>query len=162
MSRYVPSALSTSNQSHRSGARAGLRQRPARPMTIPEDTFGRTHRGRRADLGTVRFRSSWEANYARYLTLLQCRRLITSWEYEPDTFVFPGMHFGPQAYVPDFKVMGVDGTTVYHEVKGWLDPESRCKLKRMRRFYPDVAVLVIGPKEYKAVSQRAGAIEGWE
>jgi hypothetical protein len=39
----------------------------------------------------------------------------------------------------------------------------RCsKLRRMRRFYPEVELLLIGPKEYAAVARSAVHIAEWE
>ncbi len=146
----------------RDARRPGTPGRRYRSGRAPEDRFGHARRGRRPDLGAPCFRSSWEANYARYLTFLVQLGLIARWEYEPETFVFPGVHFGPRLYTPDFKVTLADGTVVYHEVKGWLDPESRCKLRRLRRCYPEVILIVIGPKEYAAVAQWAAVIGTWE
>ncbi len=100
---------------------------------------------RRSDLGDKFFRSGWEANYARYLNLQIGQNAIVSWEFEPERFKFP-VHDGPLSYTPDFIVWERDASDHYYvEIKGWMDPKSRTKLQRMKEFYPDVAVRLIGP-----------------
>ena len=54
--------------------------------------------GRREDLGETWFRSSWEANYARYLNLLARMKIVERWEYEPETFWFDGVKRGAVSY----------------------------------------------------------------
>src|SRR3990172_2886201 len=49
--------------------------------------------GTRTDLGFY-VRSSWEANYARYLKWLQSNGEIIEWHYEPDTFNFDSIKRG--------------------------------------------------------------------
>lgn len=122
----------------------------------------RTKGGRREDLDNRYFRSMWEANYARYLNWLVDQGEIQSWEYEADTFVFHGETRGAIAYRPDFKVTERDGEVVYHEVKGWMDGPSKTRLKRMKKHYPEVKVIVIGEDEYKAIRKWKGVIPEWE
>jgi hypothetical protein len=122
----------------------------------------RSHQGKRADLGDTYFRSSWEANYARYLNLRLKAGVIAGWEYEPDTFWFP-IRRGTVSYLPDFKVTNPSGKIEYHEVKGYMDPKSRTKLRRMAKYYPAVTVLVIDKPVYREVKQLyAGQIPEWE
>ena len=97
------------------------------------------------------FRSSWEVNYARYLEWLLSRKDIKSWEYEPDVFWFEEIRRGVRSYLPDFKITNNNGTIEYHEVKGWMDPKSVTKIKRMAKYYPKTKLIVIGKEEYKAV-----------
>lgn len=124
--------------------------------------YSRSAGGRRDDLGGRYFRSSWEANYARYLNWLIEQGEIQGWEYEVDTFVFHGETRGAITYKPDFKVTERGGDVIYHEVKGWMDGPSKTRLKRMKKHYPDVKVIVIGADEYKAVSKWKGLIPNWE
>lgn len=126
------------------------------------NAYSRTVGGRRADLDNRYFRSMWEANYARYLNWLVEQGEIQGWEYEADTFVFHGETRGAITYRPDFKVTEKDGEVVYHEVKGWMDGLSKTRLKRMKKHYPEVKVIVIGEAEYKAVSKWKGLIPNWE
>jgi hypothetical protein len=109
------------------------------------------------------YRSRWEANYARYLDWLKCAGEIIEWEHEPDTFWFEGVKRGTVSYLPDFKVIEKNGSTVYHEVKGWMDDRSKTKLKRMKKYHPDVQLIVIDSKAYKALTKKIGGmIDGWE
>jgi len=118
--------------------------------------------GKRADLNDRFFRSSWEANYARYLNWMIEQGKYKSWEYEPKTFVFNGVTRGQLTYTPDFRVTNVDNTYDWHEVKGWMDAKSKAKLKRMAKFYPDEHIIVIGAVEYKALSKWSAMIPNWE
>ena len=50
--------------------------------------------GIRKDLG-IYVRSSWEANYARYLNFLKKSGAILRWEFEPTEFEFTKINAGP-------------------------------------------------------------------
>jgi hypothetical protein len=132
------------------------------PANFPQLKPGRWRGGKRADLEDRYFRSSWEANYARYLNWLVAHGQIRGWEYEVDTFEFP-IKRGSKFYTPDFKVVENDGRVVYHEVKGYMRPESATKLKRMRIHHPMVEVLLIDRDVYYALQRQVSAlIDGWE
>ncbi len=135
-----------------------------RPAT---NIYSNTKRGRREDLGNHFFRSSWEANYARYLNFQVKAKFIYHWEYEPDTFWFEAIRRGTRSYLPDFKIYkrGKGGKTkvYYVEVKGWMDAKSKTKLKRMAKYHPDIEIRVVGGKEYKAIKKQFGRIlDNWE
>jgi hypothetical protein len=131
-------------------------------MLSQSNPYSRTKSGKRADLDGLFVRSSWEANYARYLNWLIGQGEIQKWEYEADVFVFHGETRGAITYRPDFKVTEKNGDIIYHEVKGWMDGPSKTRLKRMKKHYPDVKVIVIGEDEYKAISKWKGLIPEWE
>lgn len=119
--------------------------------------------GKRQDLGNRYFRSSWEANWARYLNWMVARREIQSWVYEPDTFEFKDIKRGSRFYTPDFRITNFDGAIEYHEVKGWMDPRSATKLRRFAKRYPDIKLLLVDATFYKSVRDTLGRmIEGWE
>ncbi len=126
--------------------------------------YSRGRMGRRSDLGNQHFRSSWEANYARFLNWLIKTGEILSWEFEKHRFVFEAIRFGTRSYLPDFKVNRADGTHEWHEVKGWMDAKSATKLKRMAKYYPAERVLVIGPQWFKDAKKSglAGMVGNWE
>jgi hypothetical protein len=108
------------------------------------------------------FRSRWEANYGRYLEWLKLRGEIIEWEHEPETFWFP-VKRGVRSYLPDFRVTDKDGSVSYHEVKGWMDPKSVTKLKRMRVHHSNISVVLVDSKSYRQIKSVAGRmIEGWE
>jgi len=119
--------------------------------------------GKRDDLDGLYVRSSWEANWARYLNWLKDQGEIEKWEYEPDTFWFDAIKRGNRSYTPDFKVRWADGTVEYHEVKGYMDRASRTKLNRMRKYYPNVMVKIIDKAAYYSVATDVRSfIPEWE
>lgn len=117
--------------------------------------------GKRADLEGRYFRSMWEANYCRYLNWLVSQGVYAKWEYEVDEFEFP-IKRGNRFYKPDFKVFDAVGNFEYHEVKGWMDGKSRTKLKRMAKYHPDVKIIVIDGKRYRAITKQFSWLPGWE
>lgn len=141
---------------------AKLRSRQGGKGRFPGSTRAKV--GRRADLGNQFFRSSWEANYARYLNRLLAAGEITSWEYEPQPFFFP-VKRGNRGYLPDFRVWFPDGHYEWHEVKGYLDKASAIKLRRFALHHPDEAavfLLVDRPVYYRIRDEFGPLIEGWE
>lgn len=133
------------------------------PSYYPQTRSRRGKGGKRADLGGKYFRSCWEANWARYLNFLIANDAIDKWEFEVDTFQFHEIKRGTRFYTPDFKVFNKDGTTEYHEIKGYMDQKSKTKLDRMAKYYPEIKVILIGEKQYKAVKDQVSrVIPGWE
>lgn len=130
-------------------------------ILLATNPYSRCNGGFREDIG-LHFRSRWEANYARYLELLKGQGQIRLWRYEAHRFVFDGVQDRPFGYTPDFEVTATDGSIEYHEVKGWLDPQSRVRLERMAAFYPNVPLKVIGEADYSAISKLADSIPNWE
>lgn len=109
------------------------------------------------------FRSKWEANYARYLEFLKQHKEIAEWQHEPKTFWFEKIKRGCRSYLPDFEIINNDGSIEYHEVKGWYDERSQTKIKRMKKYYPNVKLKVIFEKEYKSIARSlSGLIKEWE
>lgn len=129
---------------------------------MPQSRGRRGNGGKRPDLGDVYFRSSWEANWARYLNWLISLGQIERWEFESETFEFP-IKRGSRFYLPDFKVFNKDGTIEYHEVKGYMDQRSHTKLKRMKKYHPGVKIILIDKTYYRDVAKKIGKIiPGWE
>jgi len=125
--------------------------------------YSRCRSGKRADLNNLFVRSSWEANYARYLNFLIRHGEIASWEYEPDTFWFHEIKRGTRSYTPDFKVFEHDGSFKYHEVKGWMDQKSKTRLKRMAKYYSDVPLILVDAPVYYAIQHDVSSlVEHWE
>jgi hypothetical protein len=111
---------------------------------------------------TYSFRSHWEVNYAYYLEFLKQRGDIAGWLYEDQVFYFDGIRRGTTNYTPDFKVIFKDGRHEWREVKGWLDPKSKTKLKRMKKYFPKEIVRLIDSNWFKANSSNLAAIvPGW-
>lgn len=126
--------------------------------------YSRGKQGKRVDLNNQYFRSAWEANYARYLRWLQGLGEIADWAYEPDTFIFETIKRGIRSYIPDFKIWETQESTPYYvEIKGWMDKKSQTKLKRMQKFYPEIAVVLVDKHDYsKLAKQLSRMIVGWE
>ena len=107
------------------------------------------------------FRSLWEANYALYLDYLIKIGHIKSWQFEVKTFWFEAIKRGVRSYKPDFEVVLLDGSIEYHEVKGWMDDKSKTKLKRMGKYHPTVAIVLIEQKGYKEIKSKMGKMLGF-
>lgn len=91
------------------------------------NAYRHTKTGYRADLGIV-LRSTWEANVARVLT-----SYAIPFQFEPVVFTYP-IKRGNKAYTPDFYL---PATQEWIEVKGYFDDNSRIKMKRFKKYYPD-------------------------
>lgn len=125
--------------------------------------YSRCKHGRREDLGGQYFRSSWEANYARFLNLLISQKQIEKWEYESETFWFENIRRGVRSYTPDFKITEHNGNVYFVEVKGWMDARSKTKIKRMAKYHPKVELRVVDAKAYREIAKKlGGAIPDWE
>lgn len=105
------------------------------------------------------FRSRWEANYARYLQSLKENKLIFDWLYEPDVLYFENEH---KSYIPDFKIICKNNNIQYHEVKGWYDERSKCIFSLMKKYYPNVTLLIINGKWFNNNKRVLNSIPNWE
>ena len=130
-------------------------------MVSNPDRFPRGRRGRggrRPDLGGVYFRSSWEANYARYLNHLVQVGDICRWEYEVDAFTLSSI-----SYLPDFKVWVTSTKFEYHEVKGYMDSRSLNKIEAFRIERPDLPLVLVDKDAYHSIEHDVQTlIPGWE
>jgi hypothetical protein len=91
----------------------------------------------------IYFRSRWEANYARFLQYQKEKGWIKDWEHEPHTFWFNEIKRGVRSYLPDFRILKPQGTHYWVEVKGYMDPRSKTKLKRFKRYFPTEELILI-------------------
>lgn len=126
--------------------------------------YNRTAGGKRADLDNVYFRSSWEANYARFLNLIRNNGDIDRWEYEPHVFFFEAIKQGTRTYKPDFKVYLKNGSYEWHEVKGWMDNKSKTRLSRMAKYYPEEKIILIDESWFRSAYRKGlnKLIPHWE
>ena len=133
------------------------------PDMFPQCKNRRSIIGKRPDLDNRFFRSAWEANYARYLNWMMARREINSWGYEVETFEFAKIKRGSRFYTPDFKVFFPDGRFEFHEIKGYMDSKSATKLKRMKKYFPHIPVVLIDKTIYRQIAVQFGPmLNGWE
>lgn len=84
------------------------------------------------------YASKWEMQYAAHLELQVSVKLVTGWEYEPDTLVCAG----GTKYTPDFKVTLSSGAIEYHEVKGFWRTQDRVRMREAAAVSPYPIVLV--------------------
>lgn len=128
----------------------------ARLTEKPGSLFSRGKGGRRGDLGNRYFRSRYEANYARFLNFTK-----QVFEYETKTFWFTNIKRGARSYTIDFFLPAINE---YHEVKGWMDAKSATKLKRMKKYHPDIKIVIIDGEFFKALNRQGicRLIPGWE
>ena len=88
---------------------------------------------------------------------------IKGWEYEAERFMFEKVKRGTRSYCPDFQVMNNDDSIEYHEVKGWMTATAKTALRRMKRYYPEVKLILIDSKRYKALNaQLKNILPHWE
>lgn len=123
---------------------------------LPEKwSSDRSKGGFREDLSCY-MRSRWEANYARFLNYQGI-----PWQYEVKTFWFEKIRRGSRSYTPDFWCPTLGE---YHEVKGWMDQQSQTKLKRMKKYFPEIRVVVIDGNFFKDAERKriCALIPGWE
>jgi len=98
-------------------------------------SYSKMKKGVRPDIHpTYSFRSATEANFARIMN-----KLGVSWKYEERAFSFPGYKTKPHVYIMDFEI--TEGCTElpagFYEIKGYMTPQSRQKLRRLKRCYPE-------------------------
>lgn len=151
--------MSPENSERRSARSAAMMA--ARPA---HKSYSRARGGRREDLGDIWFRSSWEANYARYLNMLLKMGAIDGWEYEPETFWFENIKRGTRSYRPDFRIWHRrDQMPEYIELKGWVVAKDHTKWRRMAKYHPHIKLTIVGAKEYYAIRDKwANTIPAWE
>lgn len=96
--------------------------------------FSKMKKGPRPDVHPIyNFKSRTEANFARILNYLGCE-----WTYEERSFTFDGYTTRPYVYIMDFVITkGCDRFKEgFVEVKGYMTPSSKQKLRRLRMKYP--------------------------
>ena len=113
------------------------------------------------------FRSLWEINYACYLEFLKRNKEIRDWVYEPKLFRFPKDDYnaGPFMYKPDFHVTELSKLRRWHEVKGWMNPSSKKKIKRFHKHFPEEGEIFIISSAWFAQARKKNLhkiIPGWE
>lgn len=104
--------------------------------------FARTKKGIRKELHpTYCFRSATEANFARLLEYHGAE-----WKFEERAFTFDECKTKPHVYIMDFEILKTakkhkkeypEGLLPgYYEIKGYMTPNSRNKLRRLKKYYP--------------------------
>ena len=73
------------------------------------------------------FRSSWEANFAKWCDLSGIK-----WEYESKTFDLGKTTYTPDFYLPEFDC--------WIEIKGWWHPKAKRKFKKFKRLHQNICL----------------------
>jgi len=136
----------------------------------------------------VFLRSSYEANFWRYLEFLKRRKEIFDFEYEPITFHFQKnetlikngfdmeKHIGFNdnskkkeilgkngSYKIDFKIWDTKDSYHWGEVKGQMDNNSRIKITRFEKYFPKEKFILYGDEYMKDLENKLGkSIQNWE
>lgn len=113
--------------------------------------------GVRPDIDDIyKFRSSWEANFARLLNHLQLR-----WRFEYKRFFMKN----GETYLPDFLIMTEDNpwNCKWIEIKGlWHKGDKRRIISFMNEF-PEETIHIVTSKEYRQlVKKYKKLIPNWE
>lgn len=110
------------------------------------------------------FRSLWEINFCHFLEWQKSNGWIKDWEYEPRLFQFPIEKYktGPFFYKPDVHVTNSDDSKHWCEIKGWMTKESKKKIKRFNKHYPDEKIFIITGKEMRKIAKYKRMIPNWE
>jgi hypothetical protein len=115
-------------------------KRGSKTIKTAAANFAKTKKGVRKDVHpTYSFKSATEANFARIL-----KHLGVPWAYEERAFTFDGYKTKPHVYIMDFEIRGrkelPDGLEQgWVEIKGWMNPRSRNKLRRYKKCWPEDA-----------------------
>lgn len=135
-----------------------MKRCPTCKQTIKSIRISRS--GYRESLGY--FRSSWEANIARYLNYLKKNKIIKDWKYEPKRFIFDKIKRGTTSYLPDFQVFFKDRIE-WWEVKGYWRQKGKTAVRRFRKYFPEEILIIIAKKEYIEIQkEHSSQIKDWE
>ena len=109
---------------------------------------------------TISFKSKAELSFAEHLEFLRESGRIRSWEYEPhgSTFWFYTIRRGVRSYKADFRVVTNTGQIQWYELKGYLNPKSMTKLRRMHLYHPDVILILVMMRDDKRDRRNVDAV----
>lgn len=108
----------------------------------------------------ITFKSQAELSFAEHLEFLREARQIQYWGYEPhgSTFWFERIRRGVRSYKSDFLVVTNSREVQWYEIKGYLDSRSVTKLKRMRKYYPEIKIILVMMRDEKRQREAVDAI----
>jgi hypothetical protein len=95
-------------------------------------------RGRRIRYKNIYFRSFYEFAYAKYLDKNKIK-----WQYEYKRFNLDNCTYCPDFYLPE--------TNEYIEIKGWLTPIAKNKIKLFRKIYKDLRFKILYKKDLQKI-----------
>ncbi len=101
--------------------------------------FGKIgHHGKSGKYKNIWMRSSWELNFARFLTLSNIR-----WQYESKTFDLKNTTYTPDFYLPKFDL--------HIEIKGFWRTDAKKKFRKFRRLYKNIRIEVLNKNKLKEI-----------
>lgn len=111
------------------------KKHPPKEKKTNSNVYSKIKKGIREDVHkSYFFRSPTEANFARILKSLKIK-----WKYENKLFTFDGYKRKPFSYLMDFEI--TEGNSRfpagYYEIKGYMNSQSRQKLRRFKKHYPE-------------------------
>lgn len=112
--------------------------RKKKSVRTASGNYARTKKGVRKDIHpTYMFRSATEANFARIMNYHNIE-----WKYEEHSFTFSGYKTKPYVYIMDFEILSSQDAPNgllkgFYEIKGYMTPDSRKKLRRLKKNYPE-------------------------
>jgi hypothetical protein len=86
-------------------------------------------------------KNRYEQNYAAFLTFLGL-----DWQYEPRKFIFEKIQSGVRVFTPDFYLPHAQE---FHETKGYMDRRSATQIRRLKKYYPEVTLIVVDSRFFK-------------
>ena len=100
--------------------------------------YGKSYGTKRIIYKGIKFRSSWEVKYVKYLD-----KNGIKWEYEPKVFKIENLntHYTPDFYLPDLDK--------YVEIKGHWYPGNKEKFLEFKRCYPHIFICLLREKHLK-------------
>lgn len=107
-------------------------------------------------------RSSWEYNISLLIEYYKNNGYIKDWSYEPKRFYFEDNKDGILSYTPDFKIISKNGNEYYIELKGWMSDVSKNKIKKFKKEYGDLNLIVIDEFVYKKINNKYKHMENWD
>lgn len=111
---------------------------------------GTGKRGIRIDILPLSgFRSSWEANFARFLNHVGIK-----WQFEPTRFKLST----GESYCPDFLLE--NGTFI--EIKGYWSVRANRIVALFKQEYPDIKLRILDEPKYKKLKAKCSHLENWE
>jgi hypothetical protein len=112
-------------------------KKPKKRKRTMTENYTRMKKGVRVDVHpTYSFRSATEANFARILNYLNLE-----WKFEERVFTFDhgGYKTKPYMYIMDFEIISgnKEFPAGFYEIKGYMTPDARKKLRRLKKLYPE-------------------------
>lgn len=152
----------------------------AEPAKAERPRGRRNARGGTCPILGHRYRSIMERRWGLYLLFLGYRRWTGEGEpppglwyrYEGREWEFPGIKGTNYRYTADYECWPAlpdplrpaapAQSYVVYEVKGYMDPGSKVRLKRMAKHFPEVLVVVVDRGLFDMyTSGAAGVVPGW-